>query len=82
MTETTTTMSGYEIRLELLKMAQKMAVEEYHMKRELVLAEYFNLLGSDKQIEMPEDVPEFPNSDTILNLADKLNAFVAQRVRH
>lgn len=78
-------MEAYEIRLELLKMAkdilmedwhaQRMAVENvYFQKREIQMSQEYN----QQVVEFPEQ-PQVPSSKAITDLASKLNEFVSRR---
>jgi len=75
-------MTPFEIRLELLKMAQTMLEQDYYGKRELI--------GNDWQVkvenarhagQVPPDHPGFPaypSEAEIITKAQTLNGFVSQ----
>lgn len=66
------TKSAYEIRLEVLKMAQDQANQKFYNTWE----------QAAKKAEINEnasyltEVPEFPNADTIITEANKLKGFI------
>ena len=75
--------SGYEIRLELLKMAKDMLEQEYHSKRDLVMQEYnykcdFAIDGKNELPPMPE-LPAMPTMEQITAKAGDLNQFINQK---
>lgn len=74
-------MNGYEIRLKILEMAKEIADQEFMMKREPILNEYYMKL--DKIRENPDynnvilpKIPEYPTLDYITSIANTLNNFV------
>ena len=82
--------NGYEIRLELLKMAKEMLEQDWHAQRDSVMTDYNHKIsfahGKAESMgfvsaEMP-DKPTFnpfPTEEEIIKKAKVLNEFVAQR---
>ena len=75
-------MNGYEIRLELLKMAKDLGESEFATKREITNAIFYNYLDRYKDVpnhkfEIPQY--EFPTSEDIISLADRLNTFIDKK---
>jgi ubiquinone biosynthesis protein COQ9 len=78
-------MEAYEIRLELLKMAKDILMEDWYCKRNAIESVY----SQKRDISMAQeynryvvdypDIPEVPTSDNITALASKLNEFVSRR---
>lgn len=62
----------YEIRLELLKMAQDQLTQRYYQKVNFIQS---NSSIQNKPIDMTE-VPEFPSTQEILMEADVLKTFI------
>lgn len=75
-------MTPFEIRLELLKMAQIMLEQEYHGKRESISNDWQVKVESARHAgQNPPDHPGFPNYPTeteIIAKAAALNGFVSQ----
>lgn len=75
--------SGYEIRLELLKMAKELLEQEFHSKRDLVMQEYNYKCGiavENKQSLPPmPDLPSMPTMQEIVEKAGELNQFINQK---
>lgn len=75
--------SGYEIRLELLKMAKELLEQEFHSKRDLVMQEYSHRCGMamDAKTELPPmpDLPAMPTMQEIVDKAGELNQFINQK---
>jgi len=82
--------NGYEIRLELLKMAKEMLEQNWHAERDLTMTEFNNKVGFahakaehtgwDKA-ELPS-IPTFkpfPTEAEIIAKATVLNQFINQR---
>ena len=67
----------YEIRLELLKLANEVLATPVFQSREAMIQEYHAKFETDKQAAFPS-LPDFPNTDSILAEAEKLNKFVSQ----
>lgn len=82
--------NGYEIRLELLKMAKEMLEQDWHAQRDLTITEFNNQvgfaharaenLGWDKA-ELPPapTFKAFPTETEIIAKATVLNQFINQR---
>ena len=76
--------NGYEIRLELLKMAKEMLEQDWHAKRSVQEQEYSTkVLFSERNGETkpPEffSLTPFPTEEQIIKKAKVLNDFVAQK---
>lgn len=75
-------MSPFEIRLELLKMAQAMLEQDYYGKRESISNDWNTKVENARHAgSQPPDHPGFPNYPTeaeIINKAQILNGFVSQ----
>ena len=78
-------MEAYEIRLELLKMAKEILMEDwqchrqalenvYYQKRDVAMSD-----GGTREIVTYPDLPPAVTSDNITELANKLNEFVSRR---
>jgi hypothetical protein len=75
-------MTPFEIRLELLKMAKDMLVEEYHGKKEQVSQDWHVKVENARHAggvppEHPA-MPSFPTEAEIVAKATQLNGFVSQ----
>jgi len=75
-------MTPFEIRLELLKMAKDMLVEDYYGKRDQVSSEW-NLKADIAKIhgtEIPAHpgFPAYPTEADVVKKATELNGFVSQ----
>lgn len=82
--------NGYEIRLELLKMAKEMLEQDWHAQRDAVMTDYSTKVGFATakaentgflNSEMPAapTFKPFPTEEEIIKKAKTLNEFVAQR---
>lgn len=78
-------MEAYEIRLELLRMAKDLLMEDWHSKRQSidnVWCQKRDIAMSDEcskhVVDYPE-IPLIPSSDEITSLAGKLNEFVSRK---
>ena len=82
--------NGYEIRLELLKMAKEMMEQDWHANRDMLRAQWeqeVNLVqirahAVDQPVESVPAQPTFrpfPTEEQIIKKAKVLNEFVAQR---
>jgi len=75
-------MTPYEIRLELLKMAKDMLTDDYYGKREIISNSWQTEIESARlKGETPPShpgFPEFPNESEIIKKAEALNGFVSQ----
>ena len=67
----------YEIRLELLKLANEVLTTPVFQKREALIQEFHSKFDSDKNAAFPS-LPDFPTTDTVIAEAEKLNKFVSQ----
>lgn len=78
-------MDAYEIRLELLKMAQGLLMEEWHAKKTAIENVYFQereIVMSkeyDRRVVKYPEIPSVPSSRDIADLASKFNQFVSRR---
>jgi hypothetical protein len=82
--------NGYEIRLELLKMAKEMMEQDWHAQRDMLRAQWeqeVNLVqirahAIDQPVESVPTQPTFrpfPTEEQIIKKAKVLNEFVAQK---
>lgn len=82
--------NGYEIRLELLKMAKEMLEQDWHGQREMMLTKFNNQVSvahsrADKDGWENTDFPDFPqlkpfpSESEIIAKARVLNEFINQR---
>lgn len=75
-------MTPFEIRLELLKMAKDMLTDEYFGKREQISNNWQTQIETSRlKGETPPThpgFPEFPNESEIIKKAEALNGFVSQ----
>jgi len=82
--------NGYEIRLELLKMAKEMMEQDWHAQRDMLRAQWeqeVNLVqirahAVDQPVESVPTQPTFrpfPTEEQIIKKAKVLNEFVAQK---
>ena len=67
----------YEIRLELLKLANEVLATPVFQKRDAMIQEFHVAFESNKQATFPT-LPNFPTTEDILVEAEKLNKFVSQ----
>jgi hypothetical protein len=83
--------NGFEIRLELLKMAKEMLEQDWHAQREAVMSDYNNRVGfahakAESMGFQNSDLPatptfkSFPSEAEIIAKAKTLNEFIAQKV--
>lgn len=74
-------MSPFEIRLELLKMAKEMLVEDYYTKKEQITNSWSTQVDSAKQSGSPVPehpaMPAYPTEQEIIGKAQTLNGFVS-----
>ena len=75
-------MTPYEIRLELLKMAKDMLTDDYHTKRDALQQQWHTQVDAAKiagtsSPDFPA-LPPFPTEDEIVKKAEALNQFVSQ----
>lgn len=82
--------NGYEIRLELLKMAKEMLEQDWHAQRDAVMTDYNHKVSfahgrAESQGFTAAEMPTapvfrtFPTEEEIIKKAKVLNDFVAQR---
>lgn len=75
-------MTPYEIRLELLKMAKEMLTDDYYGKREVISNEWSTKVEESKINGTPSPqhpgFPPFPSEEEIIKKAEMLNGFVSQ----
>lgn len=75
-------MTPYEIRLELLKMAKDMLVDDFHTKKDALQQQWVTEVDAAKiagTTSPPHPVlPIFPTEDEIVKKAEALNNFVSQ----
>lgn len=74
------TINGYEIRLELLKMAKEMLEQDWHAHREVLMTDYHTRVDKGEGIvpPMPTFKP-FPTEAEVITKARTLNDFVTSR---
>lgn len=75
-------MTPYEIRLELLKMAKDMLTDDYHTKRDALNQQWHSQVDAAKiagsaSPDFPA-LPAFPTEEEIVKKAEALNQFVSQ----
>ena len=70
----------YEIRLELLKLANEILTTPVHQNREARLQEYHSKLtdANRETVQFPT-LPDFPSSTDIVAKAEELNKFISQQ---
>jgi hypothetical protein len=72
--------NGYEIRLELLKMAKEMLEQDWHAQREAVMTDYYTKASKNESlIPAAPTFQPFPTEEEIIKKAKALNEFIAQR---
>lgn len=75
-------MTPYEIRLELLKMAKDMLTDDYNGRREIISNSWQTQIESARlKGETPPEhpgYPLFPSENEIIKKAEALNGFVSQ----
>ena len=70
----------YEIRLELLKMANEILVTPIFQKRQALSDEYHSkLTDANRETHPFPTLPDFPSSTDIVSKAEELNRFVSQQ---
>lgn len=67
----------YEIRLELIRIANEVLVTPIFQTRDALMQEFHNRFDTDKSASFPS-LPNFPSTEDILVEAEKLNKFVSQ----
>ena len=90
-TERENTMSnGFEIRLELLKMAKEMLEQDWHAQREAVMSDYNNRVGfahakaesagfTNTDLPSTPTFKAFPTEAEIIAKAKTLNEFITSK---
>lgn len=69
----------YEIRLELLKLANEILSTPVFQKRQALSDEYHSKLSDENRHSIPfPTLPEFPTTETIISEAERLNKFISQ----
>jgi hypothetical protein len=75
-------MNAFQLRLELLKMAKEMLVEDYHTKKEHINNDWTTRVSAARESGnvLPEHpaVPVYPTEAQIIEKATTLNGFVSQ----
>lgn len=75
-------MTPFEIRLELLKMAQTMLEQDYYGKREVIANEYATKCEIAKihgsEVPVHPGFPSYPSEADVIAKATTLNGFVSQ----
>lgn len=66
----------YEIRLELLKLAQDQTRDEYYREWEKAVVKMEGVQDTDKKLSILNEVPSYPTSQEILIEAEKFKTFV------
>lgn len=67
----------YEIRLEILKLANEVLTTPIHQRRDALIQAFHATFESDKHAVFPS-LPDFPSTDLVIAEAEKLNKFVSQ----
>ena len=74
-------MTPYEVRLELLKMAQGMLEQEYYGKREVISntwnARMDYARSTNSKLPDHPNYPEYPTEEDIIRKATLLNKFIS-----
>ena len=69
----------YEIRLELLKLANDILTAPVHNRREALMNEYHSKLTDENRNDLAfPTLPEFPTTETVISEAERLNKFICQ----
>ena len=82
---TTQPANGYQIRLEVLKMAKEMAEQEWHAKRDIATSHYHNQVEIAKNGPGTFDLPamptfdKFPSPDELKVKANELYGFITTK---
>lgn len=71
------TANGYQLRLELLKMAKEMLEQDWHAQRDAVMTDYHTKANRDESsIPAPPAFQPFPTEEQIIKKAKVLNEFI------
>lgn len=71
--------SPYEIRLELLKLANEILSTPVFQKRQALVEEYHSkLTEQNKDKSVFPTLPDFPSVNDVISKAEELNKFVSQ----
>ena len=74
----------YEIRLEILKLANEILTTPVHQQRDALMQEFYSQreynekLASPLKTEFPK-LPDFPDTQDVIKKANELRAFVDQQ---
>jgi hypothetical protein len=69
----------YEIRLDLLKMANEILATPIYQKRDALMQEYHSkLTDANRDTLSFPTLPDFPSSTDVVSKAEELNKFVSQ----
>jgi len=76
-----TNMNPFEIRLEILKMARELQMDQYFAQREMITLNWENEKCKKEKhySEEPLVYPSMPSSEDILTRAKELYAFVQEK---
>ena len=66
----------YEVRLELLKLAQGLLFDPVYSKRDTLINEWDHQKELDKAVPYPT-LPSFPTTEDVIAEAEKLNKFIS-----
>jgi len=69
--------NGYQIRLEILKLAKESMFERVYSSRQAKMDEYYGKKENDPSTKFP-DLDKFPSSDDLVSEAEKLYGFVTK----
>lgn len=69
--------NGYQIRLEILKLAKESMFERVYSSRQAKIDEFLNYKENDPSTKFPE-LDKFPTSDEVIKEAEKLYSFVTK----
>lgn len=77
-------MNGYELRLEMLRMAKDLMLDFFHSEKEKLNTEYYafietNKNNPEKMLEKELVFPHFPTIVEIVKQADIFNEFVVKK---
>jgi len=78
-------LSPFEIRLELLKIAKELVVDEYNIKRTALEQEWYAAMEVEKKHFNSSDsltkyptLPKYPSEKDIIKTAKQLNDFISK----